>query len=163
MAKGFRTIWTMADLYIVRTRLKFSLLLATVVLILSALATWWFWKQLEFEADNQTFLFSATVTGALALGWIGLLVSHLVAKYVVTPGYTMSDRIDALPWWALKVILVLLVIGAGWFMIARYSNDSSDAFDLLVGDQLEALQALSLIHISEPTRQDTRSRMPSSA
>ena len=37
-----------------------------------------------------------------------------------------------------------------------------DGHRLMVG-RTAAEQALSLIHISEPTRQDTRSRMPSSA
>ena len=51
----------------------------------------------------------------------------------------------------------LLITGAAGFIGANFAHYWARAYP---GDRLVAL---SLIHISEPTRQESRSRMPSSA
>lgn len=130
----------MSDLFIVQNRLRFSLKLTGFCVLLGLLATWWFHKQLEFEVDNHQFLFAATLTAALLIGWLGLLLFYVIAKHFVIPGYSVSDRIDEMPWGIVKMVLMLVLIGAGWFMIARYADQAGGEFDLLVEGRLEVLE-----------------------
>jgi ankyrin repeat protein len=121
----------MADLFIIKERLKFSLKLAAVGVGLGLLATWHFWRQLEFDADRSRFLLSAVVTGGLVLGLLGLLLFYIAAKQVVDPSKNLTDRFDSLPWWVFKIVVLLLAIGVMGFFIHRFSISSENEFDLL--------------------------------
>ena len=131
----------MADLFIVQTRLRFTLKLTAVGVLLGALSTLWFHSQMEHEFDRDKFLFSAIFTGALMVGWLGLGVFYLLAKHTVTPGHGVSDRIDEMPWWILKVVVIVILIGGGWFLIARYADQAGDEFDLVMEERYEVLEA----------------------
>ena len=130
----------MADIYIVKMRVRFSAMLLLVLTLLGGLATWHFWNQVQFEQDTNQFLLSAVVTGALALGTIGLFIFYLFVQYAMTPSRTITDAMDAVPWWLLKVMFVLTVIGIAAFFVLRYRNLAEDEFELLRKGRLTALE-----------------------
>ncbi|MDF7826469.1 ankyrin repeat domain-containing protein [Pontiellaceae bacterium B12227] len=129
----------MADLFIVKERLKFSLILSLIGVGLGLLATWHFWNQLEFETDNSKFLLSATITGALMIGSVGLFLFYLSAKRVVDPAHSFTDRFDSIPWWLIKVFLVLAVIVVAGFFIIRHRGEAQDEFELLRSGEIALL------------------------
>lgn len=130
----------MADIFIVKLRVRFAAMLSLVLTLLGGLATWHFRNQVEFEPDNSKFLLSAVVTGAFAVVTVGLFLFYLVAQFVVNPSRKVADRIDSVPWWILKVLLVVLVIGAAGYFVVRYRNFAEDEFTLLRKGKLDALQ-----------------------
>ncbi|MDZ8118336.1 ankyrin repeat domain-containing protein [Pontiella agarivorans] len=121
----------MADLFIVRGRLRFSALLGLVLTALSGLATWHFYGQLEFELDDRKFLFSAILTGALALGTVGLFITFLAAQWFMNPSRSLTDRLDSFPWWVVGMLLVLVLIGGAGYFVAHYQSAAQSEFDLL--------------------------------
>ncbi|MDH3981551.1 MAG: ankyrin repeat domain-containing protein, partial [Kiritimatiellaceae bacterium] len=130
----------MADLFIIKRRLKFSLWLALIGTGLAGLATWYFYSQLEFEVDNHKFLLSAAITGAMALGTVGLVLFNLAARRVIDPSQSLTDRIDNLPWWTVKVVALLVMIGVLGGVVYRFSGRAEDEFDLLRDDELVVLK-----------------------
>lgn len=130
----------MADLFIVRERLKFSAMLSAVCTLLGGLATWHFWKQLEFDYENSRFLLSAVITAALALATVGLAVFYLAAQRMMNPTKSFTDRIDTFPWWIVKISLLILVIAVAGFFVYRYGDMGEDEFDLLRLGNLETLE-----------------------
>ena len=137
---GFTGCWFMADLFIIKRRLKFSLWLALIGTGLAGLATWYFYSQLEFEVDNHKFLLSAAITGAMALGTVGLVLFNLAARRVIDPSQSLTDRIDNLPWWTVKVVALLVMIGVLGGVVYRFSGRAEDEFDLLRDDELVVLK-----------------------
>lgn len=131
----------MADLFIVKERLKLSLKLAATGVALGALATWHFWTRIEFESDRANFLLSATVTGALALAWLGLLVSYLAARRVMDPGHHNPGARGHFPWWAVKLLLFAGVLVAGGIALNKYAKAVEGEFALLRGNDLPMLEA----------------------
>ena len=130
----------MADLFIVKLRLKFTLMLMSVGIVLGALATWYFYDQIEFESDRSPFLLSAAITGAMVLGWFGLLLVFFAAKRIMNPSHNFINRLDQLPWWLIRVVLVLCLIGAGVFFIGRYRLSAENEFDLLRAGHFQLLE-----------------------
>lgn len=130
----------MADIFIVRERLKFTTKLMVALTLLCGLATWYFWKQLEFETDQSRFLFSAVLTGASALGTLGVVLFYLTAQLVVNPSRGMTDRIDTIPWWVVRILLMLAVIGVSGYFIYRYSDHAESEFDLLQAADFQTLE-----------------------
>lgn len=130
----------MADIYIVRARLKFTLIVLALATLLSGLATWHFWKQLEYELDESRFLFTAVLTGALALGALGVFLFYLSANRVLNPSRKVVDRFDRTPWWAVNVFLIVAVIGVAGFFVFRYGEQAESEFDLLNHGKYQALE-----------------------
>jgi ankyrin repeat protein len=130
----------MADLYIVKIRLKFSLKLTAVGVFLGMLSIWYFWSQLEYASDRSSFLMACVVTGALALGWLGLLIFYISAKRIVDPGHHNPGALDRVPWFIVRVFLMVLLLVAMGLGLARYSDRGEDEFDLLRDGNLTALE-----------------------
>ncbi|MCF7863955.1 MAG: hypothetical protein K9L89_04105, partial [Kiritimatiellales bacterium] len=69
------------DLFIVRERLKLMLWFVGTGFFIGIFATWHAWGQIGIAGEgHETFLLSATVTGALALAWVVLAVMVLSTK-----------------------------------------------------------------------------------
>jgi ankyrin repeat protein len=130
----------MADLFIVKERLKISLIIMLVAMGLSALAAWHFWNQIEIEADRSPFLLAVIITVAFGVGILGLLLFYLSANRVVNPSHSLTDRIDRIPWWIIKVVLIVGVIGGAGFFIARNSEHAESEFELIRMGNLDALE-----------------------
>ena len=130
----------MADLFIIKERLKFSLKLSVVGTILGLLSTWYFWSQLEFESDPSSFFLSAVITGALALAVIGLFLFYLAARRVVDPSKNLTDRFDSLPWWVFKIVLLVLCLVVMAVFILRLELQADSTFDLIRDSHLTELQ-----------------------
>ena len=94
--------------------------------------------------DHFFMLIFATVAALRLSNEWGLSYAELIPY--ATPGF---------------IAFGLCAIPAGW-LADKWSREGMMLI-FFVGIGLSSLLALSLIHISEPTRQDTRSRMPSSA
>jgi len=130
----------MADLFLIRERLKFSLRLAVIGVVLGLLGTWYFWSQLEFAADRSQFLLSAVITGGLALAAIGLLLFYIAAKRVTDPSKNLTDRFNNLPWWVFKIVALILSIIVMALFIYRLSAATEDEFDMIRDGHLVALE-----------------------
>jgi ankyrin repeat protein len=130
----------MADLFIVKERLKLSLKLVGVAFIGGLLSTWYFLGQLKVGGEERSLYLSATVTGALALAWIGLLVFFLSAKRVVDPGHHNPGALDRFPWWTVKILLLAVLLAAGGYALQRYSHQMEGEFGLLRADELAMLR-----------------------
>ncbi len=130
----------MADIYIVRARLRFTTMVLAFATLLSGLSTWHFWKQLEYEVDESRFLFSAVLTGALALGALGVFLFYLSANRVLNPSRKVVDRFDRTPWWAVNVFLILAVIGVAGFFVFRYGDQAENEFELLTHGKFQVLE-----------------------
>ncbi|MDF7809140.1 ankyrin repeat domain-containing protein [Pontiellaceae bacterium B12219] len=130
----------MADIYIIKERLRFSLLAALSAMGLSALAAWHFWNQIEIEADRSRFLLAASITAALGVAVIGLFLFYLLAKREVNPAFSFADRLDRIPWWIINVVIIVGIIGGAGFFIARNSDHAQNEFDLIRFNHLTALE-----------------------
>ncbi|QBG48033.1 hypothetical protein EGM51_11720 [Verrucomicrobia bacterium S94] len=130
----------MADLFIIRGRLRFSAQIGLVLTALAGFAAWHFHGQLEFELDDRKFLFSAILTGALVLGTVVLFIAYLVAGRITNVSRSLLDRVESFPWWIVGLLLVLVLIGgAGWFVM-RYQSAVQNEFDLLRNGKLTLLE-----------------------
>ncbi len=127
----------MADLFIVKERLKLSLKLVGAAFIGGLLSTWYFLGRLELGGEESSLYLSAAVTGSLALAWIGLLFTFLSAKRVVDPGHYNPGALDRFPWWTLKVLL----LAAGGYGLRHFSHQMEGEFGLLRAGDLELLKA----------------------
>lgn len=130
----------MADLFIVKERLKFSLKLVGALVVGGVLATWYFHGHGGEGGDRSSFYLAAAATGALALGWLGVLVYFLCALRPANPSGHLTDRFDALPWWGIKILALVLFIGILGAVLVRYSTHSEDVFALLRHGHLEQLE-----------------------
>jgi ankyrin repeat protein len=130
----------MADIYIIKERLKFSLLVALAAMGLSGLAAWHFWNQIEIEADRGPYLMALIITVALGVAAIGLFIFYLSANRVVNPSRNFTDRFDRIPWWIIKVLFIVAVIGGAGFFIARNSDHAESEFELMRLNHLAALE-----------------------
>ena len=136
----------MADLFIVRTRLKLALWLVGAGIAGGAFATWDAARQIEPVGGEERFLLSATITGALALAWIILLMVYASAKHFMHPetGERHLHR-SHIPWWILKYTVPLAFIGIMAILIHGLSVRVTTEFTLLEKGNLPALQE----HIAE--------------
>lgn len=130
----------MADIYMVRQRIKGALQFTGAALLLAAFATWYFHHQLEFDTDRNRFVMAALIAGALGIAWVGLLIFYISAVKMVNPSNNFSTRFDNLPWWFLKVAALLLVIGGIALFIVRNANRGETEFDLMRQGHLTALE-----------------------
>lgn len=109
-------------------------------MVLGALATWHFHGQIEFDTEKNRFFLSALITGALFIGWIGLLLFFFSAKWIVNPSYNFMDRRDRFPWWVVKVVLILGVIGAASVFVVRYRDQAASEFELIRSGRFHTLE-----------------------
>jgi ankyrin repeat protein len=130
----------MSDLFIVKGQLRLSFWLVGVGVVLGGLATWRFQNQLSAGGDEQPFYFAAVVTGGLVLVWLILLVLCLMAYRVLEPERYNFDLIDRVPWWVLKVVLLLVSIGGLAYGVHRFSGTTQDVFSLLRRGEIELLE-----------------------
>ncbi len=130
----------MADLFFFKQRLKFSLKLGIVGIGLGLLATWYFWNQLEFAEDRIQFLLSAVITGGLILALFGLGVYYIAVARITDPSKNLADKFDSLPWWILKIALLILSIIVMAFFIMRLSASAENEFDMIRDGHLVVLE-----------------------
>ncbi|MEA2068399.1 MAG: ankyrin repeat domain-containing protein, partial [Verrucomicrobiota bacterium] len=130
----------MADLFIVKERLKLSLWLVGTGFFGSLLATWYFMRQTRFDGEEGNFYMAAVVTGALALAWVGLLVFFLFAKRVVDPGHHNPGALDRFPWWLVKMFLLVVFIAAMGYGLKHFSRFVEGEFALLRSGDIELLE-----------------------
>lgn len=129
----------MADLFIVKARLKLMLWFVGVGFLGALLSTWHFLNQLEVGGEEGSFYMSAVVAGALALAWMGLVVFYFMAGRVYNP-YRNIPRGVNFPWWTLKVLLVVAVLVAGGIGLHYFSKQLEGEFNLLREGELETLK-----------------------
>jgi ankyrin repeat protein len=123
----------MADLFIVRMRLKASLWFAGAVLVGCLFGTWDAWSRIGPGGEGEArFLLFVTVSGALVLALVGLLVVFLTIGKILEPRYGQVERWwDRVPWWLVRVILLLILIGGGTVALLQLSEKMADGFTLL--------------------------------
>lgn len=135
------------DLFIIKGQLKLMLWFVGVGFFLGLLATWYAWGQIGLGGEGQeNFLLSATVTGALAVAWIGVLVSYLVARKTMKPAPTDGSRwtrvswLAKIPWGAMKYASLLLFIGLMAFVVTWLSSKGANEFTLLSKGKFRRLE-----------------------
>lgn len=104
------------------------------------LSTWYFHVQEGEGGDRSPFYLAAAATGALALGWLGVLACFLSALRPANPSGHLTDRFDALPWWGIKILALALFIGILAAVLIRFSAQSEDVFALLRHGDLVQLE-----------------------
>ena len=135
------------DLFIIRGRLKLMLWFVGVGFFLGLLATWYAWRQIGLGGEGEeNFLLSATVTGALALAWIGVLVSYLVARRIMKPAPVDGSRWSRVSWWShipwgvMKYTILLVFIAAMAFVVSWLSSKGANEFTLLEKEKFRLLE-----------------------
>jgi len=122
----------MADLFIVRLRLKATLWFIGAVFAGCLFGTWDSWNRIGLGGEGEPrFLLFASVSGALALALAGLLVVFLTIGKFMEPGHGRVGWWDRVPWWAVRVVVLLALIGAGAVVLLRLSAKMADEFTLL--------------------------------
>ena len=130
----------MADLFIVKIRLKVALGFVGTSVIGGALATWNAGRQAGPSGGEERFLLSATITGALVLAWVALLIVYLSAKRVMEPERGKQYRQPHFPWWTLKYAVLLAFIATMAVIIHGLAARVATEFTLLEKGNLPALQ-----------------------
>ncbi len=126
--------------YAIKERLKFSIRLLIGGAVLGALITGYFWCQKESEIGQNVFFLSASITGAVALGSLELVIYFFTTLQSRRRGEKNSTRAERVPWWILNNISLILCIGAMGFFILRVSMDNKSGFDLIREGYLITLQ-----------------------
>ncbi|MCF7817573.1 MAG: ankyrin repeat domain-containing protein, partial [Kiritimatiellales bacterium] len=88
---------------------------------------------------HETFLLSATVTGALALAWVVLAVMVLSTKRGLDPQYNPKDRWANFPWWVVKCVVLCVFIAAMAVVLHKYAGRGDNEFMLLERGELALL------------------------
>ncbi|MDF7801034.1 ankyrin repeat domain-containing protein [Pontiellaceae bacterium B1224] len=130
----------MAELHIVRERLKSTLTFVGIGVFLGALASWYFHGQIEFESDRNRFVLAAIITGSLTIGWIGLLICFIFAGWYINPANRFTDRVGRFPWGGVAVVVLLGGIGTASVYVYRYSDQARSEFDLLRTGHFQSLE-----------------------
>ena len=120
----------MGDLFIVRSRLKLTMWLVGATLVGSLLGAWDAWNRIGVggEGEPRYFLFVA-VSGALALALVGLFIVFLTIDKFMKPN--PDGWLSRIPWWVVRTVVLLLLIGAGVVVVQRLSAKVADEFTLL--------------------------------
>ena len=130
----------MADLFIVKIRLKWALGFVGASIIGGALIAWNAKQQAGPFGGKEPFLLSATVTGALALAWIALLIIYISAKRFMEPERDKQYRQPHFPWWTLKYTVLLAFIAIMAVIIIGLSTRVATEFTLLEKGNLATLR-----------------------
>lgn len=130
----------MADLFIIKERLKFSLKLTAVFAVACALAAWYFRQQPDFAEDPGRFLVSIVTAGAFVVGWLGILVFYVAAHRMMDPSRHLTDPIDEFPWRIVATVILVVFIGSMGVVLYRYSDRVVDEFALIRKGQRELLE-----------------------
>lgn len=128
----------MADIFIIKLRLKFTIKLVAFFLVLSALSMWNFHSQIEIESDKNLFYLTMTTTGTLLIGWLGLLVFYRLVPWIMDPARSLNE--GRLPWWVVNVLLLLGVIGVGGYFVMQNLDGLRDEFELVRSNSVELLE-----------------------
>ncbi len=135
------------DLFIIKGQLKLMLWFVGVGFFLGLLATWYAWGQIGLGGEGrENFLLSATVTGALALAWAGVLVSYLVARKIMVLKPVDKSRwsrvswAEKIPWGVIKYTLLLVFIGGMAFVVSWLSSKGANEFTLLSKGKFRQLE-----------------------
>jgi len=131
----------MADLFIVKGQLKLSLWLVGTGFFGGVFAAWDAWRKIGTGGEGQDrFLLAATITGVLAVAWIGVLVAYLSAHWIMRPRSNRQSRWSKIPWWVLMCVALLAVISSMAFVLPWLSAKGSTEFALLEKGRLERLR-----------------------
>lgn len=131
---------TMADLFIVKIRLKLMLWFVGVGFAGGLLASWDAWRHIGVGREGlEPFLFRATVTGALAVAWVMLLVAFLSAHWFMNPRRNSQGWWTRIPWWVLGCVALLAFITALAVVFPRWSATVENEFGLLRKGWIEVL------------------------
>lgn len=131
----------MADIFIVRGQLKLSLWFVGVGFFMGLLATWHAWGQIGLGGEGrEQFLLSATVTGALAVAWIVLLVLCFFVGRLMEPDISTQRRERSVPWWVLKCAVLLVFIAALALLLPWLSSQGGNEFALLRKGKFSVLE-----------------------
>ncbi len=129
------------DLFIVKERLKMMLWFVAVGIFGGVLSTWYAWGQIGFGGEGlKPFLLSATVTGALALAWVAMLVLVFSFQRIMDPRSNQVDRLGRIPWWILKILALCLFIGVMVVVLQKHSGEGMNVFSLLRSGELAQLE-----------------------
>jgi ankyrin repeat protein len=107
---------------------------------LGALASWHFWSQQDYEAENSHFLFSIVATGALVLAWFGLLLAYFIFRPREAPEYKSAKKRRDFPWWTVAIGFCVVLLVAAGIIINNVSNQLLGEFILLRDGKLDALE-----------------------
>ncbi len=131
----------MADLFMVKRQLRLSLWFVGVGFFVGLFAAWHAWRQIGLGGEGEDrFLLSATVVGALALAWFGLLIAYFsTGRFMRLATGWQQHRKSHIPWWVLKCTALLGFIAAMAIAISWLSARVADEFTLLEKGQLAAL------------------------
>lgn len=135
------------DLFIAKSRLKLMLWFVGIGFFFGLFATWYAWRQIGLGGEGEEhFLLSATVTGALALAWVGVLVSFFIVQKTMKPRPTDDSRWSHTFWWShipwgvmkyttLLILIAILSVGVLWF-----SSKGATEFTLLEKGKFKLLE-----------------------
>jgi len=131
----------MADIFIVKQWLKGSLNVVGFLWFLSVGAGWYQWSQLEFAVDRSQFHFAVVIASALALGWVGLLLTYFAAvRMGEARGRSLTDWVDSVRWGRIGIGLAVLFFVVGGYSLYSLSAHGETEFDLLRSGQLTLLE-----------------------
>jgi formate/nitrite transporter FocA (FNT family) len=130
----------MADIYIIKERIKLLLALVGVAFVIAGVVALKAYTDAIPQQENPHLTFCVVVTSALAVAWLALLLLYIFTRNMVLSSVSLIDRLDRIPWGVMgSVILVVLVLGLG-IAVFFYSHVFVSPFQLLRDGQLEKLE-----------------------
>ena len=128
----------MAELFIVRVRLKATLWFVAAAFFIVLFAAWELWRQIE-PGEEAHFYLAATVAGVLAIAWVGLLVAYLLVGRFMRPDRWRNSWTSRIQWWAVWAVVLLLLVVAGGMVVHRLTLQTANGFELLKWGRLPEL------------------------
>ncbi len=148
----------MADLFIVRSRLKATLWFVGAALAGALLGAWDAWGRIGLGGEGvPRFYLFASAAGALALAWAGLLVVFLAIGKLMRPDRWQNSWLPRVQWWAVGTVALLLLVVAGGIVLHRLSLEAADEFGLLKRGRVSALRDYIGEHPEALVRRDRKS------
>lgn len=128
------------DLFIVRERLKLMLWFVGTGFFIGVFTTWHAWGQIGIAGEGQDrFLLGATVTGALALAWVVLVLLVLSSRRGLDPTYNPENRWADFPWWIPMSVALCVFIGTMGVVLHKNQRRGENEFTLLEHGELDLL------------------------
>lgn len=128
----------MAEMFLVRRKLKLSLWFTAAAFIFAVFAAFYFHRQLVFSEDEASYKLSVVVAGTLLLGWIGQLIVLIFSEWIFNR--KLVERNRRFPVWIIPAILLVVFISGMAVFLYKETQRQMDVYTLLQKGLLDRLE-----------------------
>jgi len=130
----------MADIYIIKERLKLLLALVGAGVMVGAVVMLKFHGEIVAEEGSPQYIFSAVITGALALAWVAMLLLFFVSQKIMRSPEGLVGLLDRIPWRVMGAVALVVTVAALAVGVYRFSDLAATPFDMLRAGELDRLK-----------------------